>query len=149
MYISSGDSLCRMETGSRAIRYQTVEIIKGKDSMMIRKDAILGTRLPALFQDTDLFRNFPKSPNDFLVAIHECENGIRDTCVATKLEDKLLRATQVVTRDTGVEVVDCLELKTTVEEIKPRRTVHVHGGTEHLLREGLVDTQVRGGHGEV
>lgn len=117
--------------------------------MMIRKDTVLCTRLATLFQETDLIRNLPESSNNFLVAIHECENGVRNACFVTKLEDKLLRATQVVAWDTGVEVVDGLELKTTVEKIQPCRAVHVHGGTKHLLREGLMDTQIRSRHGEV
>lgn len=52
-------------------------------------------------------------------------------------------------RDARVEVVDGLELEAAVEEVQPGGTVDVHRGAEHSLREGLVDAQVRGRHGEV
>lgn len=52
-------------------------------------------------------------------------------------------------RDARVQVVDGLELEAAVEEVEPGRAVDVHGGAQHLLREGLGDAHVRGAHGEV
>lgn len=117
--------------------------------MMVRKHALLRARLPTLLQDTDLFRNIPKPPNDLLVTIEERENSIWDTRITTELKNKLLRATQIVSRNTRVQMVDGLKLQTTVEKIKPCRAVHVHGCAEHFLGKGLVHAQVSCGHGEV
>ena len=117
--------------------------------VVIRKDAILRARFSAFLQDPDLFRNIAKSSNDFLVAINKRENGIRNAGVTTELKDKLLGATEVVTRDTRVEVMDGLELKTAMEEIQPCRAVHIHCGTQHLLGKRLLDTQIGSGHGKV
>lgn len=46
-------------------------------------------------------------------------------------------------------MVNSLELKAAMEEVQPGRTVHIHSGAEHLLREGLVDSEIRRRHGEV
>lgn len=118
-------------------------------SVMIRKDTLLRTRLSAFFQNTDLFRDVAESVNDFFVAVVERENGIWNPRIATELENKLLGTTQVVAWDTWVKMVDGLELQTTVEEIQPCRTVHIHGRTKHLLGEGFMDAQISSGHGEV
>lgn len=42
-----------------------------------------------------------------------------------------------------------LELQSPVEEVQPGRALDVHGRPEHFLREGLVDAEVGGRHGEV
>ena len=42
-----------------------------------------------------------------------------------------------------------LKLQTAVEEIEPGRAVDVHCRAKHLLRKGLVHTQVGSAHGEV
>ena len=42
-----------------------------------------------------------------------------------------------------------LELQAAVDEVEPGGAVHVHGGAKLSLREGLVLTQVRGGHAPV
>ena len=52
-------------------------------------------------------------------------------------------------RDAGEEVVDGLELQAAVDEVQPGGAVDVHGGAQHLLREGLVDAEVGGAHGKV
>lgn len=117
--------------------------------MVIREDTLLRTRLHTLLQNADLFRDIAKSTNNFLVAVKKCENSIGDSRIATEFKDEFLRATQIVPGNTRVEMVDGLELQTTVEEVQPCRAIYVHGGTEHLLREGFVDAQVSGGHGEV
>ena len=45
--------------------------------------------------------------------------------------------------------MDCLKLKATVEEVKPLRTVDVHGRAQHLLSKGLMDTEIRRAHREM
>lgn len=117
--------------------------------VVIGEDAALGDGLATLLHEADLFRDFTKPADDLLVAIIEREDGIGDTSIATELYDELLRATQVVARDPRVEMVNGLELQATVEEIQPCWAVDVHSGTEHLLREGLANTQVGGRHSEV
>lgn len=118
-------------------------------SMMVRKNTLLRARLPTLLQDTNLLRNVSESTNNLLITIKEREDSIWDTRVTTELKDKFLRATEVMPRDTRVEMVNSLELKTTVEEIQPCWAVHVHGSAEHFLGEGLVHAQISCGHGEV
>ena len=46
-------------------------------------------------------------------------------------------------------MVDGLELQAAVEEVQPGGAVDVHGSAQHFLREGLVDAEVGGAHGEV
>lgn len=46
-------------------------------------------------------------------------------------------------------MVDSLELQTPVEEVQPRGAIDVHGRAQHLLGEGLGNTQVGGAHREV
>jgi hypothetical protein len=117
--------------------------------MMIRENALLGARLSAFFEDTDLLRNIAKSANHFLVAIIEGENGIGYASIATKVDDELLGTTEVVTRDARVEVVNSLELQSTMEEVEPCRAVDIHGGAQHLLRKRFMHTQVGSRHGKM
>ena len=42
-----------------------------------------------------------------------------------------------------------LELQSSMYEVQPRRTVHVHRRSEHFLREGLVRTEIGGAHCEM
>ena len=102
-----------------------------------------------LGEDPCLLGHITEAADDFFVAISETIDGIRDTNVFAKLHDELLRATQVVARDSRIQVVDCLELKPSVEEVEPLRTVDVHCCAKHSLREGLGDAEIGSAHGEV
>lgn len=117
--------------------------------VVIREHALFGSRLPTLLQNIYLLGDIAQSADDFLVTIEEGKNRIRDPSVAAELQNQLLGAPQVMARDPGEEMVNSLELQSTVEKVKPSRAVNVHCGAEHLLREGLVDAKVGGGHGEV
>lgn len=113
------------------------------------RDHILGGRFPAFFQNIYLFGNIAEPANDFLIAIKESENGVRNASVTTELQNQILGATEIVARDPGEKMVNSLELQAAVEEIKPGRAVDVHSGAKHFLGEGFVDSKVGGRHGEV
>ena len=54
-----------------------------------------------------------------------------------------------MSRYAWIQVMHSLKLQSSVEEVQPGRTVNVHCGTQHSLREGLRDAQIRSAHGEV
>ena len=112
-------------------------------------DAAVDNSLLALLQDSRLPSYIRQSSNDMLISIHEPVQRIRDPDIVAELLNQLLRLAEVMPGNAGVEVVNGLELKATVEEVQPLRAVNVHGGAQHALREGLVGPQVRGRHGEV
>lgn len=114
--------------------------------MMIRKNTLLSTLLPTFFQNARLLSNMSKPTNDLLIAIIESEHGIRNIHILTKLLDKLLRLAQIMSRNTRIQMMNRLELKSTVEKVQPGRTVHVHGCAEHLLGERLPGTEIGGRH---
>lgn len=101
--------------------------------VMIGKDAFLRTRLPTLFKKTELLGDITQSRDDFLITIVKGEDGIRNARVATKVQYEFLGAPQVVARDSGVEMMDGLELQTAVEEVQPSGAINIHGGPEHFL----------------
>ena len=107
------------------------------------------TRLATLLQNANLLRHLAQPADDFLITVVKGEDSVRNAGVLAEFENQILCATQVMARDARVEMVDGLELQAAVKEVEPGRAVHVHGGAEHLLREGFVDAQVCGGHGEV
>lgn len=117
--------------------------------MMIREHTIFRAGFPALLENADLLCDVAEFANHLFVTIVEGEDGIGDASVAAKVEHQALGPTQIVPRNAGVEMMDGLELKTTVEEVEPGRAVDIHGGAEHSLRERLVDSHIGGGHGEV
>ena len=45
--------------------------------------------------------------------------------------------------------MNSLELQTAVQEVKPRWTFDIHGGSEHLLWEGFVCPEVCSAHGKM
>ena len=109
----------------------------------------LGDAPLASSQNLSLSSNIPQTSNDFLVSIVEAIDSVGNTHIIAELLDKLLSSAQVVARHARIQVVDGLELKTTVEEVKPLRTVNIHGRAKHTLGERLVDTEISGAHGEV
>ena len=117
--------------------------------MMIREHTLFGTRFPTFLQNANLFGHVAQTTNDLLIPIVESEDGIRDVYFLAELLDQDLCSSQVMSRDTWIEVMNCLELKATVNKIKPCRAVNIHCGAQHLLRERFVHTQVCSRHGEV
>lgn len=63
-----------------------------------------------------------------------------------KLFNDRLERPEVVTRNPGEQVVDRLELKTSVYEVHPGRTEDVHRGSKLSLGEGLVGPEVARRH---
>lgn len=82
-----------------------------------------------------MLRDIPKFANYFLVAVIKGENGVGYASIATEVDHEFLGTTQVVTGNARVEVVDSLELQSTMEEVEPCRAVDIHGGAQHLLRK--------------
>lgn len=113
-------------------------------SVVIRKYTSLGNGFATFLHKAYLLRNLAQSADNLLVSIVEREYGIRNTSVTAKLENELLRTTEIVAGDTRVEMMDSLELQASVEKVEPCWAVDVHGGAEHLLRERFADSEVSG-----
>lgn len=94
-------------------------------------------RTSTLLQDPRLLGDISKSTNDFLVAFVKAQDSVRDIHILAKLLDELLRLAEVVARNAGKQMVDRLELESTMEKVQPDRTVHIHGRPEHLLGEAF------------
>lgn len=85
--------------------------------------------LLALNQHLYLLGNLPKTSQDFPVTVFKAIDLILDTNFFSKLLDPALEFAQVMPRNTREEVVNGLELETTVDPVKPGWAVDVHGGT--------------------
>jgi hypothetical protein len=62
----------------------------------------------AFRKDLGLPGDLSQPTDDLLVASVKVVNGVRDTDFLTELNHQLLGAAEIVSRDTGVEVVDSL-----------------------------------------
>lgn len=69
------------------------------------------------------------------VSLDEPVNVVPHPGLDAKLFDDRLKRPEVVTRNPGEQVVDRLELKTSVNEIHPGRTEDVHRGSKLSLGE--------------
>lgn len=102
-----------------------------------------------LGQDPRLLRNLTQVSNHHFVALLKPIQCVRNAHVLAKLHDHLLTFPQIVSRYAWIQVMHGLKLQSAVKEIQPRRTVDVHRGAKHALREGFGDAQVSRAHGEV
>jgi hypothetical protein len=102
----------------------------------------LSNYLLAFREDSGLPRHFSEATNNFLVPLYKSVQCIWDADIVAEFLDQLLRSSEIMSRHSWKEVVDCLELEATVEEIKPLRTFDVHGRSEHLLWERFVRTKL-------
>lgn len=87
----------------------------------------------AFGQNSSLPSYVSQLSQDYLVSVYEAVQGIRNVCIVAKLLDELLRTSQVMAWYPWEEVVNRLELETSVEEVEPLRTVDIHGRSQHLL----------------
>ena len=93
-------------------------ISKAKERMSsVHMMRIRRTSLPTLLQEFRLSGNVRKSTNNLLVTIVEGKNRIRNVHILAEFPNKLLRLAQIVPRDTRVQVMNSLELKTTMEKV--------------------------------
>lgn len=86
---------------------------------------------------------------DHLVAINKALVVISDPCLFAELNDKTLCLAEVMPGQSREEMVDSLELEATVKKIEPLGAVHIQGGAELALGEGLGWAQVGSGHSPV
>lgn len=86
-------------------------------SVMRSKDTFSSNRLPTLFHYLCLFCNIGQTRNHLLVTIDKSEDGIRNLDFAAELSDKFLGFSKIVTRDSRKEMMNCLELETSMEKI--------------------------------
>lgn len=100
----------------------------------------------AMDQDSDLITNILKTVEDLAVAIHKVENRVGNTGFGAKLPDQDLSLAEVVSWKSGEQVVNSLELESTVDEIEPSRAINVHAGSELPLGEGLGFAKIRCRH---
>lgn len=97
-------------------------------------------------QDSDLIADLVHSIKHLLVAINEFQDGIGDARVGTELLHHGLRFSEIMSRNAREQMMNGLELKTTVNEVQPGRAVDVHGSAELALGERLVLAQIGRGH---
>lgn len=88
-------------------------------------------------------------PNDDLISFNKTKESIGYIHLITKFLNEFLRPSQIVSWDPRVKVMNSLELETTMEEVEPLWTVHVHGRPQHLLRKRLSSAKIGGAHREM
>ena len=81
----------------------------------------------AFCQNCYLPPDIAQPPDHLLVPLNETIQSIGYIHLITEFLNKLLSPSKVVTRHPRKQMMDCLELQTSVEEIEPLRTVDVHG----------------------
>ena len=96
---------------------------------------ILCGNFSTFLQHPQLSGDLAQSADDFLVPLCKTKDDVRYPDLGAKPLDILLRPAQVMSRNARVQMVDDLELETTVDEVQPGRTVDIHGRPEHLLSE--------------
>lgn len=91
--------------------------------------------LLAIDQHCDLFADFSESTQHFLVTVHESQDRVRNAGFLAEFSNQTLNLAEVVSRHTGEQVVDGLELQSAVHEVHPGRAVNIHGSPQLSLRE--------------
>ena len=74
-----------------------------------------------------LLRDFLEPAQYLSIPLREAVDHIRDLHLFTKLPDVFLRSPKVVTRYAWEEVMNGLELQTSVHKVEPGRAIDVHG----------------------
>ena len=69
---------------------------------------LFNNRFLALVENSSLLPNLPEVANDFLISVVEPVDCVGDFDFLTKFHDEFLGPAEVVSRDTGEEVMDCL-----------------------------------------
>src|SRR5687767_6036893 len=100
-------------------------------------------------EHADLLADLTQTAQDLLVAVHERQDRVRDAGILTELAYQTLHFPKVMSWDTREQVVNGLELETTVHKVHPRGTVDIHRGPQLSLRERLALAQVRSAHSPV
>lgn len=111
---------------------------------MVMLDPPLGKITTTSSHNPDLRRNLPKSTQHHAIALSEAVYQVLNVRVLAKVLDERLQGSEVVSRYAREEVVDGLELQTTVDEIEEGRAAHVHGCAELALRKGFGGAEVGG-----
>ena len=75
--------------------------------------------LLAFGKNSSLSTHFRKTAHDLLVTAHKPIERIRDVDLPAKLLDELLCASEVVSGNPRVQMMNGLELETTMDEIQP------------------------------
>lgn len=109
----------------------------------------IGHRSLALCQDGRLARNLAQPSQDLLITVNKTVQRVRNADIPTELLHQRPGPPQIMPRDARVQVMDGLELQSTVEKVEPLGTIDVHGGAEHPLRKGLLHAQICRAHAEV
>ena len=93
-------------------------------SLLQRADGIASSRR------VPLLRGASQSPNNLAIRVDESELVVVDAVARAKRLDELTRATQVVPRQSGEEMVLDLELEATVKPVHPFRALDIHARRE-------------------
>lgn len=96
----------------------------------------------AFHQNLDLFCDLLESAEHLLVSVCEVVDSVWDVGLLAEFLDKCLCLSQVVSRDSGEQVVYSLELQSTVDEVQPSGAVDIHGSSQLPLGERLGLTNV-------
>lgn len=95
-----------------------------------------------LGQNRSLTADLRQTAHDFLIPINEPIKRVRNAHIPTELQHELLCPPQIMSRDTGEQMMNRLELQPAVDEIQPLGTINVHGCAEHALGEGFTGSEV-------
>lgn len=109
----------------------------------------LGHMLMAFHEGLNHPGNLVQPRQNDLVTVNKALVIVPDSRLLTEVQNETLCFAQVVSRQPGEQVVDGLELKSSVEEIQPLGAVDIQGGAELALGKGLGRAQVRGRHSPV
>jgi len=124
-------------------------VLLAREDNLLGVHILLGLVLCDLDKEADLVCHILEGRVDDLVTLGKAMDVVRQTDLVTKLPDKRLSISQVVARHSREEMVDGLELKSSVEPIQPGGAVDIHGGAEHLCRKGLTIAQLLRGHAKM
>lgn len=117
--------------------------------MPMQQISPLRNRFLALRQYSSLSTHFSQTRNDAFIPIHKPHQRIRNPHILAELLHQLLRLPQIVPRHPRIQVMDGLELQSTVHPVKPLWAIDIHGCAQHFLWEGFVGSHIGGGHGEM
>jgi hypothetical protein len=146
--LSAGGYLLKSEKNKETERGQsrTENNTRLKSVLMKSTLSSLGHKFLALDKCLNHLAHLLESAQNNLVALDKAITLVLDCGLVAEFADQNLESAQVVARYAREQMVDSLELKSSVEEIQPGGAVDIHGGTQLALRETLSRTKIGGGH---
>lgn len=111
------------------ITTQDLTLISQASSNVLLPHCFLFHWLGALCQNFCLVSNFPQSRQHFFIPFTKPINRILQSNFFAKINNIWLGFTEIVTRQSRKQMVDCLKLQSSMNVIKPLWTINIHSGT--------------------